>query len=122
MNYVRIHADDAGGTHYQDVEVELMSRDFAPPAPPLFVGQVTPASGFTFVRFPAGWEGDWHPTPRRQFFIFLAGTLESETSDGERRSHHPGDVVLVEDTGGKGHRSRVVGHEDVFAAVAQLPN
>jgi hypothetical protein len=32
----------------------------------------------------------------------------------------PGSVVLVEDTEGKGHRSWVVGEEDVVIAVVQL--
>lgn len=122
VRYVRVYADNAGESHYQDVDVGLASRDFAPPAPPLFVSPVGPATGVTFVRFPAGWDGDWHPTPRRQFVMFLTGMFEGETSDGERRCFGPGSVVLLEDTTGRGHRSRVVGDVDVRAAVVQLPD
>jgi hypothetical protein len=61
-------------------------------------------------------------TSRRQFFFFLVGVIESETSDGDRRSHAAGSVVLLEDTAGKGHRARVVGNDDVLAAVVQLPD
>jgi hypothetical protein len=81
-----------------------------------------PATGFAFARFPAGWVGDWHPTPRRQIFVFLAGDLEGETSDGVRRRYGPGTAVLLEDTTGTGHRARVVGDSDVLAAVVQLPD
>jgi uncharacterized protein (DUF362 family) len=52
----------------------------------------------------------------------LVLTGERETSDGDRRSHSPGSVVLLKDTTGKGHRARVVGHTDVLAAVVQLPD
>jgi hypothetical protein len=43
-----------------------------------------------------------------------------QTSNGEVRRFGPGDVVLLEDTTGKGHRSRVVGDRDVLGAVVQL--
>ena len=83
---------------------------------------MTPATGFAFVRFPAGWDGDWHPTPRRQIFFFLAGEIDGETSDGDHRRCGPGSAALLEDTTGKGHRSRVVSDVDVLAAVVQLPD
>ena len=120
MKYTRYYADERGESHIEDVEVELTSRDFAPPAPPLHLSPIMPATGIAFVRFPAGWVGDWHPTPRRQFFLFLAGELEGETSDGERRRYRAGSVALLEDTTGKGHRSRVVGDGEVLAAVVQV--
>jgi hypothetical protein len=81
---------------------------------------MTPAAGVAFVRFPAGWDGGWHPTPRRQLFVFLAGDLEGETGDGNQRRYGPGSAVLLEDTTGTGHRARVVGDGDVLAAVVQL--
>ena len=122
MTYVRYYADETGASHTEDVEVELTPRDFAPPAPPLHLSPIVPATGFAFVRFPAGWDGDWHPTPRRQIFFFLAGEFEGETSDGERRRFGPGSASLLEDTTGTGHRARVVGDGDVLAAVVQLPD
>jgi len=122
MIYSRYYADAAGESHIEDVQPELTPRDFAPPAPPLHLSPITPATGLAFVRFPAGWDGDWHPTPRRQIFIFLSGQLEGETSDGDRRSYGPGSAALLEDTTGKGHRAWVVGEEDVLAAVVQLPD
>lgn len=60
---------------------------------------------------PGGWEGDWHPTPRRQFIIILTGGLEVEVSDGEVRRFGPGSIALIEDTEGRGHVSRVLGKE-----------
>jgi hypothetical protein len=122
MMYTRYYADETGASRTEDIEVELLPRDFAPPAPPLHLSSLVPATGFAFARFPAGWVGDWRPTPRRQIFVFLAGELEGETSDGERRRYGPGTAALLEDTTGTGHRARVVGNADVLAAVVQLPD
>jgi hypothetical protein len=86
-------------------------KDFAPPALPISVGEAFATRGMAVLSSPAGWEGDWHPTPRRQFIIVLTGGLEVEVSDGEMRRFGPGSVILVEDTDGKGHVSRVLGDE-----------
>ena len=122
VTYWRCYADEAGESHGEEVEAELNLRSFAPPAPPLYLSAMMPATGVAFARFPAGWHGDWHPTPRRQIFFYLAGEVEGETSDGERRRFGPGSVTLAEDTTGKGHRSWVVGDSEVLTAVAQLPD
>ena len=122
MRYVRLYADAAGESHFEDVEVPLAAADFAPPAPPLHVSPFSPAERYGFVVLPPGWAGDWHPTPRRQVLFYLAGEVEGETRDGEVRRFGPGSVTLVEDTTGKGHRSRNVGTGEVVTAVVQLPN
>ena len=122
MKYVRISSDPAGETHFEDVEVALSLVNFAPPAPPIHVSAFTPATQFAFLSSPAGWYGDWHPAPQRQMIFYLAGEIEVEVSDGEIRNFGPGSVTLVEDTTGKGHRSRVVGSDDVVLAVVQLPD
>ncbi len=121
MKYVRIHENQNGFSHFEDVEVRLNLVEFAPPAPPLNVSGVSPATGMGFVTFPVGWNGDWHPAPRRQFFLFLAGEIGAETGDGETRRFGPGSAVLVEDTTGTGHRSWVVGDDEVVAAVVHMP-
>ena len=121
MQYARIYADASGESHFDDIAVASNAVDYAPPAPPLYLSDVMPATGWLFVTFPAGWDGDWHPTPRRQVFIILAGEVEGETSDGERRRFGPGGVVVLEDTTGKGHRAWVGGDEDALAAVVHVP-
>jgi quercetin dioxygenase-like cupin family protein len=61
------------------------------------------------VQIPAGVVQDWHPPPRRQLVVVLAGMLEVETTGGEVRSWGPGEIVLADDVASKGHRSRAVG-------------
>ena len=120
MKYTRVYADAEGESHLEDVEVELKPTDFAPPAPPLNLSPFTPAKRFGFLHASPGWSGDWHPAPKRQICFYLAGEVEGEASDGEVRRFGPGDVVLLEDTVGKGHRSRVVGNQEAVMAVVQL--
>ena len=120
MKYTRVFADDQGESRFEDVEVEMKAIDFAPPAPPLNLSDFVTASRLAFLHAPAGWAGDWHPAPSRQMMLYLAGRVEGETSDGKQRTFGPGSAVLVEDITGKGHRSRVLGTEDVLMAVVQL--
>ncbi|MDH3890626.1 MAG: cupin domain-containing protein [candidate division Zixibacteria bacterium] len=120
MKYTRVYTDDSGESHFEDVEVEFKTIDFAPPAPPLDLSSFTPATQFGYLRALAGWFGDWHPAPCRQLLFYLAGEIEAETSDGETRRFGPGSVTMVEDTTGKGHRSRVVGDTAALAVVVQL--
>ena len=120
MKYTRIFTDGKGETHLEDVEINLEFDQYAPPAPPFMVSELRPATHYGFSLFPFGWVGDWHPAPRRQFFLILSGEVECTVSDGERRVFGPGSVVLVEDTSGKGHASKVVGSKDVVAAMVVL--
>ena len=48
---------------------------------------------------------DWHPAPRRQYIVNLDAGVKITASDGENRLIGVGEVILVEDTTGKGHLS-----------------
>jgi hypothetical protein len=49
-----------------------------------------------------------HVAPRRHLSIILTGTLELECSPTEVRRFGPGSLVLLEDTTGEGHITRIV--------------
>ena len=121
MQYTRVYADAMGETHYEEVEVALAPVDFAPPIPPLYLSAFHAATQYAFCRFPAGWVGTWHPTPQRQYFCLLSGEVEVQVSDGEVRRFGAGSVILLADTTGKGHVTRVVGPTDLLTVVVQLP-
>jgi hypothetical protein len=61
------------------------------------------------TEMPEGLYQDWHPASRRQLLVVLSGTLEIETSDGEKHRCSNGDVFLADDVGSRGHRSRTIG-------------
>ncbi len=74
----------------------------------------------SFHEWPVGRFLDWHPAPRRQFVIILAGQLEIGLGDGSKHVFGPGDARLVEDTTGQGHTTRVVGDQPVLTATIAL--
>lgn len=116
--YVRLYCDGAGTSHFEEVTVPLDPTEFAPPAPPLHVSKAREAERFVFVGGPTGWDGDWHPAPTRQFVFCLSGTFEVTASDGECRVFGPGDVLLLEDTEGRGHKTLIT--ENGLTAMVQL--
>ncbi len=118
--YTRLYSDDADESHFEDVQIDLNSTDYARPAPPLDLSAFTPATQFAFMNAPAGWSSDWHPSSGRNLFFVLTGEWEVSASDGESRRFEVGSAVLIEDTTGKGHSSRVVGEIDSLAVMIQL--
>ena len=67
-----------------------------------------PATGVIFREVPAEYDLDWHPAPRRQYIINLDAGVKITASDGEAREIGAGEVILVEDTSGKGHLSQAL--------------
>ncbi len=120
LSCVRIHADSTSSSHYQDYELGLERADLAPSAPPLQVSEFEEAARYGFAAAPAGWTGEWHPAPRRQVALTLAAELDVEVGDGAVRRFGPGSVVLLDDTTGTGHATRVVGSNDALLAFARL--
>ena len=119
---LRIYSDAQGESHFGEFEVELKLTHYAPPMPPFGVSAPLPAARLLFASLPAEYYGDWHPTPCRQWGVILRGESEIEASDGEVRHLRPGDFLLVEDTTGKGHRSRVVGADEYVNLLVHLPD
>ena len=109
IEYLRIYADSTGCSHFEILEISLESNDYAPPASPLYTSSPVPADKIVFLELPAGWYGDWHPTPVRQCLTLITGECEFEAGDGERCRRKAGDIVMLDDTIGKGHRTRVIG-------------
>jgi hypothetical protein len=99
----RIYTGDDGRSHFEDLEIP--EKD----GPGGLMTASIPTDA-VFFRHPAG-SGetdflDFHPAPRRQFVIHLAGRVEIETGTGDTRQFGVGDVLLADDTTGQGHISR----------------
>lgn len=121
MKYTRLYADDDGLSHFEDGEIELSEIDYTPPAPPFMLSKPETANAVAVTEIPVGWVGDWHPSPKLQWWFQLAGEVEVEVSDGEKRRFVAGSIVRVEDRRGRGHVTRVVSAEPVRAVYVQLP-
>jgi len=104
MRIHHLYADADGETHFGDIEVEWVEETRSGRLSRRF-----PATGIIFRQVPATYDLDWHPAPRRQYIVNLDGAVKITAGDGEARVIGPGEVILVEDTKGKGHLSQAVG-------------
>jgi hypothetical protein len=119
--YVRLFSDEMGESHFQDLEVSLEPQDFSPPAAPLHIAPFLETARSLWVGAPPDWGGETpHASPQRQLFCLLEGTYEVTASDGEIRRFTPGSVLLLEDTSGKGHSTRIVGDTDALLFAVAL--
>ncbi len=103
MRIHNLYADAKGDSHWRDVEVEWAEQTHG--------GRLSkrqPASGIIFRQVQPDYDLDWHNAPRRQYIINLDAGVEITASDGEARKIGAGEVILVEDTRGKGHLSKAL--------------
>jgi mannose-6-phosphate isomerase-like protein (cupin superfamily) len=122
FTYVRIFVDADGISHFEDCELPLETRDFAPPTTPLEASAFMPAEGFVVVRFAPDWSGPWHPSPYRQWFFMMSGSLTVTVGDGTERTVRAGDTVLLEDMGTRGHLTRTNGGQQALAVGVRVPD
>lgn len=119
MKFLRLFSDEDGESHWQEVEVPLAERVFAPPAQDIELSEPEPVAQMVFLRLKSGWNEPIHPTPVRQKLVCLAGTARVTASDGEVRDIGRGDVWHMEDLSGKGHHTQVTSAGDFEALVVQ---
>ena len=103
MRIHNIYVDDQGESHWRDVQVEWAEeRNFSK------MSKRLPATGIIFRETSGNYDLDWHPAPRRQYIINLDAGVQITASDGQSRKIGAGEVILVEDTWGKGHLSKAL--------------
>ena len=120
MRYARLFADENGESHFDDIEIEFRATDYVQSAAPLDFSATLPATQVAFMRAPAGWASDLHLSSARNMFVVLSGEWDVTASDGESRRFAVGSALIVEDTMGTGHSSRVVSDTGSVAVVVQL--
>lgn len=101
MQYTRVYTDAEGNSNFEDVEVQLTDQGT--------IGWLSgnyPVKNLQFRRNEAGYDWDFHNAPDRQFIILLDGEIAITTSKGDTRHFKGGDILLMEDTHGKGHQTK----------------
>ena len=119
LRFQRLYSDADGESHWEDVDVVLQERSFAPPAKAIEISEPEKVENVLFLRLKAGWDEPIHPTPVSQKLICRSGTAQVTASDGEVRKIGPGDVWHMEDRRGRGHRTVVTSEEDFEALIVQ---
>jgi hypothetical protein len=103
MRIHNLYEDADGQSHFRDIEIEWAETTNAGK-----LSKRLPATGIIFREVQPDYDLDWHPAPRRQYIINLDAGVKITASDGEARIIKAGEVILVEDTSGKGHLSQAV--------------
>ena len=97
----RVYADENGDSRFEDIAKPLVAAgDIGSLSEPEAVENII------FRKVVPGYDYDFHRAPARQYIILLDGEIEIETSLGAKRQFKAGEILLVEDTTGKGHRTR----------------
>ena len=110
VKVTRLYAGSDGKTKVEEYEVPLKPRDRG--------SEASAAIGVTSLslrRTNPEYNVDWHPAPRRQLVVTLAGESEIELEGGRKMRFGPGHILLAEDTTGQGHKSRAVPGTDRVA-------
>jgi hypothetical protein len=97
----RVYSDSNGDSHFEEVSIPLQEAGS--------IGRLSatiPANGVIFREVEPTYDWNFHTAPQKQYIILLDGEIEIETSLGEKRNFKAGEVLLMEDTTGKGHKTR----------------
>jgi hypothetical protein len=116
FSITRIYSDDTGESHFEDLSIPLKEGGT--------IGQLSegvPAKEVVFREVEPAYDYDFHTAPQRQYIILLDGEIEIETSLGEKRTFKGGEVLLVEDVIGKGHKTRNLTPERRRSIFVTLP-
>ena len=100
MRIHNLYTDAKGESHFRDIEIEWVEERRGSK-----LSKRLPANGVIFRETQAEHNLDWHPAPRRQYIVNLDAGVKLTASDGESRLIGVGEIILVEDTTGKGHLS-----------------
>lgn len=105
IQITRIYSDNNGESHFEDIEMPL--KDYGEIG---LLSDKIPVKDVIFRKVKPGYDYDFHNAPQKQYVILLDGEIEIETSLGEKRTFKGGDILLLEDTRGKGHRTKNIQH------------
>jgi uncharacterized cupin superfamily protein len=115
MLITRLYSGSDGESHFEDIDFPLKEI-----GPGDSRSDTLTATGI-FIRATQGeFELDWHNAPRRQLLIMLKGGSEVIVGDGTKRQLSPGDIMLAEDTSGRGHVTRAVNNQPRMSVFVTL--
>jgi len=93
LEVLHVYSDDAGVSHARRVRV--------------YGNKPLPVTGILAGSIGAGLT-EWGTAPKKRFSVNMIGDLEVELGDGTRHRIGKGDLVFIEDQGGRGHRSHML--------------
>lgn len=99
MKITKIFNDENGESHFEEIEIPLINQGEIG-----FLSENINVQKVQFRKVSADY--DFHWAPQKQYIVLLDGGVEIETSLGEVRKFQTGEILLVEDVSGKGHKTK----------------
>ncbi len=99
MKVTRVYHDETGETHFENVNIKGEQGDVGFMSEPMY------PTSMVFRDSGDANDFEWHNAPQRLYIGMLQGKVQIEVSDGEKRIFETGEVLLMADTEGKGHKS-----------------
>ena len=121
LAYTHLYTDANGVSHFKREQFDFKPLDNANGAATLSVPAaltmhvLAGASGATFLHLRRGSKEDWHRAPRTQLLLVVQGESEVTAGDGKKMRFKVGELMLMDDTTGKGHLTAAVGPLDHVA-------
>lgn len=103
MKITRLYTGEDNETHFEIVDYELFDNGK--------IGRLSnkiKVKELLFRETDGDYNYDFHPAPQKQFIVLLDGEIEIENGLGEKRKFKAGDVLLVEDVNGRGHKTKSI--------------
>ena len=97
----KVFTDENGDSRFEDLFVPMYEAGGIGA-----LSEMQPVKSIIFREVEPSYDYNFHNAPQKQYIILLDGGIEIETSLGETRRFEAGEILLVEDTSGKGHRTR----------------
>jgi len=98
---VRVYSDEAGDSHFEEMQIPLTNSGHVGA-----LSQPIEVDKLIFREVEPAYDWDFHCAPEKQFIVLLDGEIEIETSLGEKRKFTSGQILQMEDTTGKGHKTK----------------
>lgn len=101
IKVTRLYTGPDNESHFEDIAIPLKDQDGF-----FERSETIKATGMYVGDLYSDKLNDWHNTPCRQYLITLEGEVEMGVGDGTKRLFKAGDILLAEDTTGRGHTRR----------------
>ena len=101
MKITRIFSDENGESHFEDIEIPLINQGEIG-----FLSEDIKVEKLQFRTVSADYDYDFHHAPQKQYIVLLDGGVEIQTSLGDIRQFKTGEILLIEDVSGKGHKTK----------------
>jgi quercetin dioxygenase-like cupin family protein len=117
LHYWHLYSDAQGVSHFKQEEIAFKAAPVPGLAKPPIAANLDGANGATFLLLHPSQVEDWHKAPKKQFLIVVQGASQVTAGDGTIKEFHVGDIILMDDTTGKGHITKGLGTTDHIALV-----